>query len=122
MNYSEIRNSDIHGVGVFCIEDILNGEIIESCQLIILNEKDTKAIDDTFLYNYYFSWENNGSAICLGNGSLYNHSIAPNAKYIKDLDNNKIVFIAIKDIKKDEEILVNYNGKPEIDKKVWFEI
>ena len=117
----EIRNSDIHGIGVFCVQDILKDDIIEICPLIILDEKDTKIIDDTFLYNYYFSWENNGSAICLGNGSLYNHSIEPNAKYIKEFDDNKIVFVTIKDIKKGEEILVNYNGTPDCDKKVWFE-
>lgn len=117
----ETRNSDIHGTGMFCIDNILIDEIIETCRLIILDEKDTKIIDNTFLYNYYFSWENNCSAICLGNGSLYNHSIEPNAKYIKEFDNNKIVFVAIKDIKKGDEILVNYNGTPDCDKKVWFE-
>ena len=118
----QIRNSDIHGIGVFCIEDILKDEIIETCHLIILNEKDTKTIDDTFLYNYYFSWMNNGSAICLGNGSIYNHSTKPNSEYIKDFDNSIIRFIALKDIKVGEEILVNYNGIPDSDKKVWFEI
>jgi SET domain-containing protein len=117
----EIRNSDTHGIGVFCVDDILKDEIIELCHIIRLDEKDTKTIDDTFLYNYYFSWIENGSAICLGNGSIYNHSIKPNAEYIKDFDNNRIVFVAIKDIKKDHEIFVNYNGVPDCDKKVWFE-
>jgi SET domain-containing protein len=65
---------------------------------------------------------NNGSAICLGNGSIYNHSIKPNSEYIKDFDNSIIRFIALKDIKVGEEILVNYNGIPDSDKKVWFEI
>ena len=118
----ETRSSNIHGVGVFCLDNILKDEIIEICQLIILNEKDTQIIDNTFLYNYYFSWEKNGSAICLGSGSLYNHSIEPNAKYIKEFDDNKITFIAIKDIKKGEEVLVNYNGNPNSNKKVWFEL
>ena len=118
----ETRNSNIHGVGVFCIDNILKDEIIEICQLIILNEKDTQIIDNTFLYNYYFSWEKNGSAICLGSGSLYNHSTKPNAKYIKEFNNNKIIFTAIKDIKKGEEVLVNYNGNPDSNKKVWFEL
>lgn len=119
---TEVRNSDIHGIGVFCVNDISKDEIIETCQLIILNEKDTKIIDDTFLYNYYFSWENNASAICLGDGSLYNHSIKPNSNYIKDFSNGVIRFVALKDIKSGEEILVNYNGTPDCDKKVWFEI
>jgi SET domain-containing protein len=121
MNKIEIRNSNIHNRGVFCVEDIKKDEIIEISELIILNEKDSKIIDNTFLYNYYFSWKNNSSVICLGYGSLYNHSIKPNSKYIKDFENNKIIFIAIDNIKKGEEIFVNYNGIPESDKKVWFE-
>ena len=115
-----IKDSDIHNRGVFCVENISKDEIIEVCQIINLNDIDTKIIDNTFLYNYYFSWKDNGSAICLGNGSLYNHSIKPNAKYIKDLENNKIIFIAITDIKSNTEILVNYNGSNSTD-KVWFE-
>jgi len=117
----EVKDSDIHNRGVFCIEDISKDEIIEVCQIINLNDIDTKIIDNTFLYNYYFSWKDNGSAICLGNGSIYNHSIKPNSEYIKDFDNSIIRFIALKDIKVGEEILVNYNGTPDSDKKVWFE-
>ena len=37
---------------------------------------------------------------------------------IRDLIN----FVALKDIKPEEEILVNYNGDPTNQEKVWFEI
>jgi len=116
----EIKNSSVHGRGVFCTDDISNGEIIETCRVIALSERDTKVIDDTILYDYYFSWKENGSAICLGNGILYNHSVEPNAKYVKDLENGKIIFVAVRNIKRGEEIFVNYNGTQSKD-KVWFE-
>lgn len=116
-----IKQSNIHGLGVFTTGCILKNDIIEVCQIIKLDEKDTKIIDKTNLYNYYFSWEENGSAICLGNGSLYNHSYEPNAVYIKDYKTNTITFIAIKFIGSFEEITVNYNGNPNIKEKVWFD-
>ncbi|NCC71696.1 SET domain-containing protein-lysine N-methyltransferase [bacterium] len=117
----EIKKSKIHNRGVFSSIDIKENEIIEICPIILLNENDTKIIDDTHLYNYYFAWENKQSAICLAYGSLYNHSYQANAKYIKDFSNNTIIFIAIKNIKKNEEITVNYNGDPSNLEPVWFE-
>ena len=63
----------------------------------------------------------NGSAISLGYGSIYNHSYEPNAKYEKDFLNNMLIFRAIKIINKGEEIVVNYNGDPNNKEKVWFE-
>ena len=53
-------------------------------------------------------------AIALGFGSIYNHSYEPNATYKKKSESKVIDFVAIKGIKKDEEITVNYNyGNPE---------
>jgi len=51
--------------------DIQADEIIEICPIIMLNAKDTNEIDKTHLYDYYFSWREQGSAISLG----YAHSI-----------------------------------------------
>lgn len=117
----EFKKSKLHGIGIFATTDIKISEIIEICPIIILNDDDTKKIDKTHLYNYYFSWNHKGSAISLGYGSIYNHSYEPNAKYEKDSLNNLIIFRAIKKIKKGDEILVNYNGDPNNKEKVWFD-
>lgn len=97
------------GRGVFATKQYKSGAIIEECPVLVLDKKDTKIIDDTTLYNYYFSWgeKDDSSAIALGYGSLYNHSYSPNAEYIKIID-------------KDEEICVNYNGIPNNNSKLWF--
>jgi SET domain-containing protein len=115
-----IKNSGIHGLGIFALKNIGKGMLIEVCPILILNKKDTKLIEKTKLYNYYFGWKRLGM-IALGNGSLYNHSYEPNAKYERDFQNERLKFFAIKPIRKGEEITVNYNGKPEIKKRVWFD-
>lgn len=83
---------------------------------------DRKIIDKTSLYNYYFSWGINliEGAIALGYGSLYNHSYKPNAKYIKYLDKKIIKFLAHTEIKKGDEIKVNYNEDPDNLEPLWF--
>ncbi len=66
--------------------------------------------------------ERHKAGICLGFGSLYNHSYSPNATYKKLHEEKMIEFIAIKDIKKDEEITVNYNfGDPDDKSELWIE-
>lgn len=109
-----------YGRGVFATEDYDVGDLIEESQVLILSKEDTAKIDDTILFDYYFSWDNNQAVLALGNGSLFNHSYSPNAKYLKKMDKSLIDFVAIKPIQKGEEILVNYNGDPESKEPLWF--
>src|SRR5581483_11290976 len=100
------------GRGVFAARSINNsGEIIETCPVIDLPDKERKLLKNSELYNYYYLWgkQQNHAAIALGFGSLYNHSYEPNATYVKRIDDGLIDFIALKPIKKDEEVTVNYN-------------
>ena len=60
-------------------------------------------------------------ALALGYGSLYNHSYQPNARYDDESGQTK-VFTAIRDIEAGEEITVNYNGEPEDESPVGFEV
>lgn len=106
--------------GVFAKVSIKKDETIERCPVLILPNKDYLIIKKTILRNYYFMWGKNTAAICFGFGSLYNHSYKPNATYRKNIKKKEIEFVAIKDIKKDEEITVNYNyGKPDDKKTLW---
>ena len=87
------------------------------------NEKDRLLLNDTFLYEYYFEWGKSGrkGALALGFGSLYNHSYAPNARYLPDFDLNILEFVAVRDIQPGEEICVNYNLDPDDQTPVWWE-
>jgi len=120
---SKIYNA---GRGVFAKETIAKDEVIEQCPIILLNEKETETIRKTLLRNYYFMWGNDKNhhkaGICLGFGSLYNHSYKPNATYKKLYDQSIITFVAIKNITLDEEITVNYNyGNPDDKTTLWIE-
>jgi len=108
------------GRGVFAGQSIKKGEIIENCPVLVLPRKDYPLAKKTILRNYHFMWGKATSAICFGFGSFYNHSYQPNATYKKRIKEEVIEFIAIKNIKKGEEITVNYNyGDPNDKGPLW---
>jgi SET domain-containing protein len=55
-------------------------------------------------------------------GSLYNHSYTPNAVYAKQYDQLIITYTALRDIAAGEEILINYNGRPDDLDPLWFAV
>lgn len=119
-----IARSRIAGLGVFSRKKILEGEIIEESPVIVIPEGQISDLAKTDLLNYaFFAWgpDKMAAAIVLGHGSLFNHSYEPNARYVIVAEENLIRFVAIKDIEPDEEIVMNYNGKPEDKTKLWFE-
>jgi uncharacterized protein len=109
-----VKESPGKGKGVFAQKNFKIGEVIETCPVIVLPPEEVEILDHTQLFNYNFVWgaDSKEAAIALGYGSLYNHSYSPNAKYQKDFDNNLINYICIRDIKKSEEITINYNSDP----------
>ncbi|OGM13447.1 hypothetical protein A3D84_01845 [Candidatus Woesebacteria bacterium RIFCSPHIGHO2_02_FULL_42_20] len=108
------------GLGVFASEIIESGEVIEECPTLVLPRKDYPLVKKTVIRNYHFMWGKSTSAICFGYGSFYNHSYKPNATYKKNIKEQTIEFLALRDIDKGEEITVNYNyGKPESKKTLW---
>lgn len=110
------------GRGVFTLDDLKKGDLIEVCPALVLPAKDTELIDKTRLYDYYFAWEevagSNDSAILLGFGSLYNHATEPNAECFSDFDDKTISIVACKNIASGEEITIAYDEPS----KIWFDI
>lgn len=104
--------------GIRCIRaarDIKAGELIESCPIILISHNEYEAYEKTVLTNYDYDWDDKNGALILGYGSLYNHSYSANALYERNFKTKYMEYYAIKDIKKDEEIFINYNGKPDDD-------
>ena len=118
-----IQQSDGKGKGIFTKEAIVAGTVIEIAPVILLPEQDSALIDKTHLYNYYFLWgeRHKNYAICLGYGSLYNHSYEPNCIYETYYEDEVIHFIALRDIAVGEELTINYNHDPTDPKPVWFD-
>jgi SET domain-containing protein len=120
MGYTTAR-----GRGVFATAFIPAGTLLEEAPVIIVPPEQLESIKNTILFEYFFQWKVDGReacAICLGNGSLYNHSSTqPNARYVRLYSELKIRFVALRDIRQGEEILTNYNGDAECRRPLWFE-
>ena len=104
------------GRGVFAKDPIPEGALIESCPVVLLpDRRDRDRLRKTRLVNYYFLWGEGRdcAAICLGWGSVYNHSYSPNARYEKMVDDERMDFYALRNLQAGEEITVNYNGAPD---------
>lgn len=111
------------GRGVFASFDIKKGEIIERCPVIEVSKHDTSNLRDSVLVTYFFYHGKNKekSFIALGFGSIYNHSYKPNAKYEIQEKEKIIEFKVLSDIKKNDEITVNYNKSGHPKSPLWFE-
>lgn len=117
-----VGKNKLFGRGIFAKKDIKRKSIIEISPVIVFDKTDSKKILNTKLASYIYDWsKKNCFALALGSGSLFNHSYSANARYEMDYKKKIIRFIAHKDIKKGEEILINYNGNIECKDKLWFE-
>lgn len=60
-------------------------------------------------YTYTSHLDNKKTIIVFGNGSLFNHSINNNLKYVYDKDMDRIIkYVATKNIKPTDELFINY--------------
>jgi SET domain-containing protein len=120
-----VSNSTIPGAGrgVFARVAFKKGELIEECPVIELAEHDPSNHSEGTLitYFYYFGTTKERANLALGFGSLYNHTYEPNATYTENYKEKTMNFIALKDIKPEEEITVNYNQEQKKDRSpLWF--
>ena len=121
----EVRKSSIEGYGVFAKEDIKEGELLEECHYCELEGY----IDDDNFHRYLYSFFDgelpNGQkrerhCIVFGYASLYNSAnefedVNIQNKLKKHISYKLFVALAIKDIKKDEELLQGYFKKVDIE-------
>lgn len=110
------------GRGVFCNTDILKGEIIEVCPVIIIPAEEFAALCATPLmdYSFYFNKAENTLSLTMGFGSMYNHQQYPNAVYVLDREERQMLFTAHENIKAHTEICINYGGEYGIAYHKWF--
>lgn len=108
-----VSKSKIHGWGVFAKQKINKDEIIEICPFTEINlEKDKiGSVLSDYRFNYPSGSNDNWQkqVVVFGYGSIYNHSDNNNAYWYSEGD--VYIFIAKRDIKEDEEILVYYGDE-----------
>lgn len=115
------------GRGVFTSEAIRPGTLLEESPVIVMQPSDRANIDKTLLHDYIFEWGQRNSepmrcCMALGWAPMYNHSYKSNCEYYMDFDEELIQIKAIREIGKDEELTINYNGDWNDEKRVWFEV
>ena len=107
----EVKQSDIHGYGVFATRDIERGEIIEECYYIELSTS-WKLVDETLKHFVFGSEEvgplGMGTSAVLGYGMIYNHSINNNVDYKQERDRMIYSYFASKNIRENEELTIDY--------------
>ena len=111
----KIKIIDISGKGrgVVATRNIKKGEIIEICPVVFISKKEAdfiKTKSDILKFYYLEQTASNKFCMMLGYGSIYNHSLNPNAdiKYNEKKIENYLSFVAIKNIKAGEEIVYDY--------------
>lgn len=113
----EIRKSPGKGRGVFAIESISAGEVIEVCPILALPTD--PMMDNFILIDYRFSYPCKPRSemmegelryvIPLGYGSIYNHADDNNAIWRQHSEYEALEFYAIRDIFPGEEICTRYS-------------
>lgn len=116
-----MKITEKYGRGIFAARNIKQDEFIEESPVIIIPKVEWQQMSECVLMNYIFRW-NEDKALALGYGSLYNHSYTPNVGYFTNIENQSIDFYAMKDICEGEELMVNYNGDPEDQSPLWFDV
>lgn len=119
----EVKKSK-YGRGIYATRDIKKSELIHESPVIISPKDEYIYLKKTVMIEYVFWWGKDleECALALGYGSLFNHSYTPNALYKLNLNNQTIDIYAYSDIKTGDEILINYNGDPDDDEPLWFDV
>ena len=107
-----IKDSPLHGLGVFAAEDLPAGSTIERCAYIVIDDDDLQEVNR--LNDYLFtSPDDPGDYLCvMGAGMLYNHSDVPNAAWEIDDDDNRLLrFYTTSDVAAGDELLHDYGSE-----------
>lgn len=122
--YLVILPTKERGRGVFAMEEIPAKTIIEISPVIVMESHDRTSLDQTKLHDYIFEWGGEKKQCCVGLGyiSIYNHSYTSNCEYEMDYESEMMTIQTVVDIKKGEELFINYNGSYDDPKPVWFEV
>lgn len=117
-----IDSSGKRGRGVFTKENIKANTVIEISPVIALSVNDRAIVEQTKLFDYIFEWGKSKRLCCvaLGYVSLYNHDYEANCRYWMDYEENSMTIETVREIKKGEELTINYNAEPDDKTEVWF--
>lgn len=107
----EVRYLDQErGRGVVAKRKIKKGALVEVCPILFVFRGFGKTPDQ--LDQFELAWTPRKVAMAGGYAHFYNHSDTPNVLFERDLLHERITVIALRDIKKGEELCHRYACKP----------
>jgi SET domain-containing protein len=121
-HHVEVKESPLHGRGVFTKRKIKEGSLIEQAPVIFLSNDEKEPLRFTKLFHYYFLMGNLEKQAAFGFGytPFYNHSPKANAFYTFSKKRNTLNIYAYQTIEVGCEVTINYNGKPDDNGEVYF--
>jgi uncharacterized protein len=124
LDFVYVGKSRKYGRGIFTEKPIKAGTIIETAPVIVMNPKERKLIDQTLMHDYIFEWGDDRKECCMALGyvPLYNHAYISNCEYEMEFKKQLITVKAVRDIEAGEQLFINYNGEPNNDTPVWFDM
>jgi hypothetical protein len=115
-NKIEVRASNIAGYGIFTIDTIEEGEIIEECIICNPSDKDYSNYDYLESINRFQQYTFDGDPhplMITGLCGLFNHSSNHNTEIEQDLEYERVVrVVALKRISKNTELFFDYGWDP----------
>ncbi len=111
----EVRQSAIHGRGVFAAQNIASGAKFHTAHLLIFPVPQYDALQATVAAHYVFhvADDPDGSphtinGLAMSPMSFINHSKAANCSFVTDADAQTVSFTALRDIPSGEELTIDY--------------
>ena len=105
----EVKNSNVHGSGVFATKNIPKGTEL-CCDVILIEKELEKNYGDINVYS--FPWNKTHYSICMGFATFFNHNRIPNVKNKRiDKEQLKDYFITLIDINIGDELFIDYGNK-----------
>jgi SET domain-containing protein len=112
LKLTKVINTKTMGRGVAALVSFKAGDIVETSPCLLVDDLDDRELQKTDLKLYVFDTHMRGGmpriALALGNGSLFNHRKTANITYSYDEKSNCMIFVAIHNIKKGEQLFINY--------------
>lgn len=108
----EVKESSVHGYGVFAKENLEAGEVLEECYYLDLGTRWTEVPD--VLKDYVYALPRSSpkipakSAAVLGYAMIYNHSDKFSVDYKCDVKNKIFTYWINRDVKAGEELFTTY--------------